>query len=64
MGTWNGSDAVRASVRELRETIEAYGQSAAAQTTQMLRLTWAIVGLTVVLVAGLGVQIWLVWPAH
>jgi hypothetical protein len=45
LNDWNGSSAVIAATDR--------------QTKKVIRLTWALVALTVVLVFGLGVQIWL-----
>jgi hypothetical protein len=53
LGVWSGADATNA----LREEIAKYNAQAAKQAETMIRLTWAIVALTVVLVAGLVVQI-------
>ncbi len=53
LGAWSGSDAPNA----LREEIAKYNAQAAKQAETMIRLTWAIVALTVVLVVGLVVQI-------
>lgn len=55
LGEWSGSDATD----RLRDTIVALDQSSAKQTRTMVRLTWAIAALTVVLVGGLAYQIFL-----
>jgi len=55
LGQWSGSDATNA----LHETIRQYQEQSSKQTKQMLRLTWAIVVLTFVMLLGLGVQIYL-----
>jgi hypothetical protein len=55
VGELSGSDATNA----LHETIKAFVTASGRQTTWMLRLTWAIFGLTAILVGGLSVQIWL-----
>lgn len=52
---WSGSDATNA----LHETIKAFNATADKQTRTIIRLTWAILALTGVLVAGLVVQIWI-----
>lgn len=54
LGQWSGSDATNA----LHETIKAFNAASARQAKWMLGLTWAIAGLTLVMAAGLGVQIW------
>lgn len=55
LGQWPGSDATNA----LHSTIAKYQEASRKQTRQMLRLTWAIVILTVAMLLGLFVQIWL-----
>lgn len=55
LGQWSGSDATNV----LRELIKAQHEENAKQANLMLRLTWSIVVLTVVMLIGLGVQIWL-----
>ena len=57
VGQLSGSDATTA----LHETIKVYNATATRQTTWLLRLTWAIAGLTALMAVGLGVQIWLAW---
>jgi hypothetical protein len=55
---WSGSGATD----QLREAVTAYNEAAAKQTTQLVRLTGALVGLTVLLFLGLLVQIGLaIW---
>lgn len=59
LGEWSGSDATRA----LHETIKAYQEESGRQTAKMIRLTEAITLLTVVMLLGLALQIYLtVWP--
>ena len=53
LGEWSGS----AATDRLRETIERFNAQAERQTQTMIRLTWALVFLTIVLVIGLVVQI-------
>ncbi len=55
LGVWSGSDATD----QLRTTIVELNETTARQTRQMIRLTWALVVMTAVLIAGLGYQIWL-----
>ncbi|MFA7314374.1 MAG: hypothetical protein WC025_00380 [Candidatus Magasanikbacteria bacterium] len=44
---------------KLRENIEKFNEQSSKQTNKMIRLTWVIVLLTVVMVFGLGLQIYL-----
>jgi hypothetical protein len=53
LGQWSGSNATR----ELHETIKAFVDASNQQAETMKRLTWAIVGLTVLMLIGLVVQI-------
>jgi len=55
LGEWSGSDAVNA----LHETIKEFDRTSSRQTTAILRLTWTIAFLTLVMTIGLGVQIYL-----
>jgi hypothetical protein len=55
IGQWSGSDATNA----LRESIEKFNQQSTRQADTMLRLTWVIAALTIIMAIGLGVQIWL-----
>ena len=55
LGEWSGSDAIKA----LHDTIKDFNTRSARQTKWMLRLTWVIAVLTLVMAFGLGVQIWL-----
>jgi hypothetical protein len=55
VGELSGSDATNA----LHATIRTYQEATAKQTTQLLRLTWAIAILTFVMLVGLGAQIYL-----
>ena len=56
MGVWSGSDATE----QLRLTIVELSEATAIQTRQLIRLTWALVAMTGVLIVGLAVQIWLI----
>lgn len=49
----------RRSVKKLHETIEKFNNQSSKQTDKMIRLTWWIVGLTIVMVLGLVIQIFL-----
>jgi len=42
---------------KLTKTIEIFNEQSSKQTEKMIRLTWWIVGLTVVMVIGLAIQI-------
>jgi len=44
-------------INKLTETIEKYNEQTSKQTQKMIRLTWGIVGLTIVMVIGLVIQI-------
>ena len=55
IGKWSGSDAVDA----LHNTIRDYQDTATKQTRTIIRLTWAIVTLTIAMLIGLAVQIYL-----
>jgi len=50
----------RRSIRKLEKAIQQYNKQTSKQTRKMIRLTWGIVGLTVVMVIGLVIQIILV----
>jgi len=55
LGEFSGSDATKA----LQATIEAFNKQSSKQTNRMFYLTVVIAFLTLVLVFGLGVQIWI-----
>lgn len=59
LGQFSGSDATD----RLRESIEQHQRATQRQTRTMIALTWAVTIMTVVMLVGLGVQIWLAWPA-
>ena len=44
-------------INKLTKTIEVFNEQSQKQTEKMIRLTWWIVGLTVVMVIGLVIQI-------
>lgn len=52
-GRFSGS----AATAELRKTIETFNTAATKQAAEMIRLTWILVALTIVLTVGLGVQL-------
>ena len=56
---WNGSDATR----ELTRTIISLNEAADRQNRSMIRLTWAIAVMTLVMLIGVAVQLWIVWPS-
>jgi len=53
LGEWSGSNATR----ELHQTIKDFVESNNQSTKWMLRLTWAIAGLTLVMLIAVIVQI-------
>jgi hypothetical protein len=58
---WSGASATKA----LHASIEQYQAESSRQTAKMIRLTSVITGLTVILTAGLFIQIWLAfYPPH
>ncbi len=50
-------DTLPSQISQLNETIEKFTVSSDKQTKTMIKLTWAILFLTVMLLIGLGVQI-------
>jgi hypothetical protein len=54
---WSGAAATKA----LHDTIKQFVTTSDKQARKMIGLTWAIIVLTIVMLAGLGVQIWLAW---
>ena len=50
---WSGAKATK----ELHDTIKKFSEASSMQTRQMLRLTWAIVGLTIAMLVAVIVQI-------
>jgi len=59
LGQWSGSDATK----ELHDTIKEFNEASTRQTRHLIILTWAIVILTILMLIGLGVQIYLAWIA-
>jgi hypothetical protein len=57
LGKWSGSDAVES----LHASIKEFNAQSSKQTDQMLRLTWIMAVLTLVMMLGLVVQIYLVF---
>lgn len=55
LSVWSGSGATE----ELHKTIKAFVESSEKQSRIMIRLTWSIVVLTVILTIGLAIQIYL-----
>jgi len=52
---WSGAKATK----QLEATIRTFNEQADRQTSTMLRLTWAMLILTVVMTIAVGLQIWL-----
>jgi hypothetical protein len=59
LGQWSGSDATK----ELHDTIKEFNEASTRQTRHLTILTCAIVILTILMLIGLGVQIYLAWIA-
>ena len=59
LGQWSGCDATR----ELTQNIISLNEAANRQNRSMIRLTWAIAIMTLVMLVGVAVQIWMVWPS-
>ena len=59
LGQWSGSDATR----ELTQNIISLNEAANRQNRSMIRLTWAIAIMTLEMLVGVAVQIWIVWPS-
>ena len=58
---WSGSKAIR----ELHKTIKDFNEVSSRQSTVLVRLTWVIAFLSLAMLAGLIVQIWLAFcPPH
>lgn len=47
----------RRTIRKLEETIQVFNKQSSKQTKTLIKLTWVIIGLIVVMVTGLIVQI-------
>ena len=47
----------RRAIRKLEKTIEVFNNQSSRQTERLVKLTWWIVGLTIVMVVGLVIQI-------
>jgi hypothetical protein len=61
LGEWSGGDETKA----LRSSIESFQIESSRQTATMIRLTWAIACLTVVMLLAVLAQIYLtIWPPH
>lgn len=58
-GSLASDELTRRALNNLRNTISSFNTQSSKQTDKLVRLTWWIVGLTVVMVAGLIVQIFL-----
>lgn len=44
-------------INKLTKTIETFNEQSSKQTEKLVKLTWWIVGLTIIMVAGLVIQI-------
>jgi hypothetical protein len=55
---WSGADAIKA----LHDTIKTFVDQAGRQTAKLIWLTRAIVGLTIAMLAGLALQLYIAWP--
>lgn len=56
------NDRIKKAVIEIRKftsTVETFNNQSFKQTRKLINLTWWIVGLTIILVIGLILQIWL-----
>ena len=58
VGQWSGSDATR----ELTQNIISLNEAANRQNRSMITLTWAIAIMTLVMLVGVALQLWVVWP--
>lgn len=47
----------RRTIRKLGKTIEVFNNQSSKQTEKLVKLTWWIIGLTIIMVAGLVIQI-------
>ena len=57
LSEWSGSGATR----ELHETIKSFNEVTTRQTTWLLRLTWAITALTLVMTIAVLVQVYAIF---
>ncbi|MEO7841807.1 MAG: hypothetical protein ABIU06_20890 [Anaerolineales bacterium] len=55
IGKWSGSD----SIDELHKTIREFNEASSKQTKQLIILTWVIAVLTILMLIGLVIQIYL-----
>ena len=60
LGEWSGSDATNALHATIREFVDQSGK----QTRTMIRLTWAIAILTVLMLVAVGIQIFQAWQGQ
>ncbi|MCX6717124.1 MAG: hypothetical protein NTU76_00395 [Candidatus Taylorbacteria bacterium] len=56
-GVLESNELIKRSINRLEKTIDTFSGQSSKQTEKMIRLTWYVVGLTVVMVAGLTIQI-------
>ncbi len=58
MGLYNYTPSSKEAVEDLHRSITEFNEQANRQARTMIRLTWVIAGLTLLLFIGLLVQIW------
>lgn len=56
-GAIESGELMRRSVKKVEETIKIFNDQSSRQTEKLIKLTWGIVGLTIVMVIGLALQI-------
>ncbi len=56
-GALASNELLKRAVNKLQETIKTFNEQSSKQTEKMIKLTWWIVGLTIVMVVGLFIQI-------
>jgi hypothetical protein len=57
LGTLASDELTRRALNNLEQTIKTFNEQSSIQTKKLIRLTWWIVGLTIVMVVGLITQI-------
>lgn len=56
-GALASNELLKRAVNKLQETIKTFNEQSSKQTEKMIKLTWWIVALTIVMVVGLFIQI-------
>jgi len=51
------NELIKRTINKLQEIIQEFNKQSSKQTEKMIRLTWGIVGLTIIMVIGLIIQI-------